>query len=186
MGNPASPKNAVIGSRVQFSGLDANAEVVGGENYIGELPPARMALVGQIRRIYLSQTQHNDPVLKVLYEATEGKYSGFSAWDNVVLNNKAAFKWKPLVVALGIEIEDLINSTRVDANDESDAGIRVVGIGALNLSGSNTVPVLFGVTYRNYEGTQQVGIAGVKPRKGVNFQLDTPSTQKAAAPESTF
>lgn len=188
----ATPKNP--GTLVKFGNLDATAEVVGGENYIGELPPARMALPGQIRRVYLSQTQNNDPVLKVLYEVTEGKFLGFSAWDNVTLNNKAAFKWKPLVAAMGIDINDLINSTRVDPNEESDAGLRVVGIGTLDLSGDKGVPVLFGVTYKNYEGTQQTHVAGVKPRKGVTFLPMTENGKengnapaaKAAATEGPF
>jgi len=178
----ASATTEVKGALVQFA-LDANAEVVGGENYIGDLPPARQALPGKIRRVYLAHTANHDPVLKVLYEATDGKYAGFSAWDNVTLNNKAAFKWRPLVEAMGVTVDELISSTRVDVNAESvsEAGLRVISIGALDLSGDNGVPVFFGVTYRNYEGTQQVSVAGVKPRRAV-FTADAPAWQKVDEP----
>lgn len=159
------------GALIKFAALDANAEVIGGETYIGELPPARMALPGQVRRVYLAQTANNDPVLKVLYEVTEGKYTGFTAWDNVTLNNKAAFKWKPLIDALGVSTVELTTGTRVNPDEESDAGLRVISIGKLDLSGNTGVPVYFGVNYRNYEGTQQTSVAGVRPRtRAITFE----------------
>lgn len=154
------------GALVTFNNLDEDAVVLGGTNYIGEMPPANKALPGHIRRVYLSQTTNNDPVLKVLYEVTEGAYTGFIAWDNVTLNNKAAFKWQPLLAALGIGARELKTATRVDPEDESEAGMRVVSIGALDLSGDNTVPVTFGVSYKKYDGILQVTVAGVLPRKG--------------------
>lgn len=154
-----------LGTVVSFDNLDENAEIIGGENYIGDLPPARKALPGQIRRVYLTATANDDPILKVLYEVTDGRYTGFTAWDNVTLTNKAAFKWKPMVDAMGITVQDLIRKTRVDPNQESQAGLRVIAIGDLDLSGDYGVPVFFGVLYSNFDGIQQIGLAGVKPRR---------------------
>lgn len=149
--------------KVTFS-ISENDEVKGGEEYIGDLPPARKALVGVISRIYLSETMTGDPILKVLYTATEEKYAGFTAWDNVTLTPKAAFKWKPLVRALGVSVTDLATNTIINKNEESNAGVRVVRIGGLDLSGNNTVPVLFAVKYRKYDDIMQTDVIAVRPR----------------------
>jgi hypothetical protein len=151
------------GTPLNFS-ISENDEVKGGEEYIGDLPPARKALTGVISKIYLSETMTGDPILKVLYTATEDKYAGFTAWDNVTLTPKAAFKWKPLVKALGVSVNDLASGTVVDENEESNAGTRVVRIGRLDLSGDNTVPVLFAVKYRKYDEIMQTDVIAVRPR----------------------
>lgn len=139
--------------------------VIGGSEYIGELPPARKALAGEITKIYVDVTQNGNPILKVLYRASaESGYDGFTAWDNVTLTAKAAFKWKPLVEALGVSVNDLASRTVTDPNEETGAGTRVVRIGSLDLSGDNTVPVYFGVKYRKYNGIQQTDVIGVRAR----------------------
>lgn len=148
---------------MQFN-ISENDAVVSGEEYIGDLPPARKPISGVISKVYLSQTSKKDPILKVLYTATETLYSGFTAWDNVVLKPEAAFKWKPLVTALGISVNDLATRTVTDENDESGAGVRVVAIGDLDLSGENAVPVIFAVKYRKFDEIMQTDVIGVKPR----------------------
>lgn len=145
----------------------------GGSEYIGELPPPRKALAGEITKIYVDITQNGNPILKVLYRASaESGYEGFTAWDNVTLTAKAAFKWKPLVEALGITVSDLARRTVTDENEVTGAGTRVVRIGSLDLSGDNTVPVYFGVKYRNYNGIQQTNVIGVRPRALPNVISD--------------
>jgi hypothetical protein len=139
-------------------------DVVTSEEYIGELPPARQAIEGVISRIYLDKTAAGDPIFKVLYTATEERYAGFTAWDNVTLTKKASFKWSPLIEALGVTVGDLAHATDTDNDDKSGAGVRVVRIGALNLSKKNTVPVRFGVKYRKYDGVIQTDVATVRPR----------------------
>lgn len=155
------PSSAVV----TFSGLDANAEIIGGENYIGELPPAGKALPGIIRRMFLTDSSMGDPILKVLYEVTEGPYSGFTAWDNVTLNNKAAFKWQPLLRVLGVTPHELITDTRVNADDVTDVGRRVLGIGKCDLSDDATpVGCNFGVQYKTYDGVRTPHVIASKPR----------------------
>jgi hypothetical protein len=144
--------------------ISEDDKVTGGEAYIGDLPPAHKALAGVISKIYVTSTFAGDPILKVLYTATEDKYAGFTAWDNVTITAKAAFKWKPLVRALGISVMELATETVTDPEDESDAGIRVIRIGKLDLSGDNTVPVYFGVKYRKYDEVMQTDVAAVRPR----------------------
>lgn len=152
--------------------LDEKAEV-GSTDYIGDMPKPRQAMPGRIRRVYLAETFAGEPILKVLYEVTEGTYAGFTAWDNVTLNNASAFKWKPFIAALGISFTDLATGLHVDPDDKSGAGERVTKIGKLDLTGEG-IPVYFGVKYRNYEGIQQTDVAGVRPRTVV---------EKPAAPE---
>lgn len=142
--------------------LDEKAEV-GSTDYIGDMPRPREALPGRVRRVYLAETFKGEPILKVLYEVTEGKYAGYTAWDNVTLNNASAFKWKPFIAALAVTFADLATGLHVDPDDTSGAGERVTKIGKVDLTGDG-VPVFFGVRYRNYEGIQQTDIAGVRPR----------------------
>lgn len=145
-------------------GLSADAEVTS-TDYIGDLPPARKALPGALRRAYLAATEKGDPILKVLYEVTEGPFAGFTAWDNVTLINGAAFKWKPLADALGITYADFAGKgLTVDENDNSGAGNRVLTVGGKTLPDAGT-PVFFGVTYRTWQGSQQIEVAGVRYRK---------------------
>lgn len=147
--------------------------VIGGSEYIGDLPPARKALAGEVTKIYVDVANNGNPILKVLYRASvESGYDGFTAWDNVVLTAKAAFKWKPLVEALGVTVNDLATKTVTDENEESGAGTRVVRIGSLDLSGDNTVPVYFGVKYRKYDGIQQTDVIGVRSRALQNEIVD--------------
>lgn len=149
---------------LSFNITEDDATQIGTE-YIGELPPPRMALAGEIAKIYCDVTQNGEPVFKVLYRASiESGYDGFTAWDNVTLTAKAAFKWKPLVDAFGITVAELATGTVTDPNDESGAGTRVVRIGSLDLSGENTVPVFFGVKYRRYAGVMQTDVIGVRSR----------------------
>lgn len=149
---------------LNFNISEEDAATIGTE-YIGELPPPRMALAGEITKIYCDVTQKGEPVFKVLYRASvESGYDGYTAWDNVTLTAKAAFKWKPLIDALGISVQELATGTVTDPNDESGAGTRVVRIGKLDLSGENTVPVYFGVKYRRYEGIMQTDVIGVRSR----------------------
>lgn len=168
---------------VTFGGLDENAEIVGGENYIGELPPAGKALPGQIRRIFLTDASTGDAMFKVLYEVTEGPYTGFTAWDNVTLNNRAAFKWQPLLKVLGITAGDLKSGTRVDAENVTDVGRRVTGIGPCDLSGDNSVPCYFGVQYRSFDGIRTPHVVASKPRRIAN--VDAMDEFKPANDKST-
>lgn len=155
------PNSAVV----TFGSLDANAEVIGGENYIGELPPAGKALPGIIRRVFLTESSMGDPILKVLYEVTDGPYAGFTAWDNVTLNNKAAFKWQPFLRVLGVTPQELIRHTRVNADDVTDVGRRVLAIGERDLSDDeNPVGCHFGVQYRTFDGVRTPHVIGSKPR----------------------
>lgn len=161
------------GKLVAFTSLSADAEAIGGETYIGDLPPAYAALPGIVRRLYLAETKGNDPVIKVLYVCTDGKYTDFVAWDNVTLNNKAAFKWRPLCKALGVTPDDLIRRTRVDPTEDAELGLRIVAIGDLDMSGNNAVPVYFGVRYGTYNDAKQTYVAGVKPRAMSTAGLST-------------
>ncbi len=146
-------------------GLSADAEVTS-TDYIGDLPPARKALPGVMRRAYLAATEKGDPIAKVLYECTEGPYTGFTAWDNITLTNGAAFKWKPWADALGVSHADFAGKgLAVDENDNSGAGNRILAVGGKTLPVDSGVPVFFGVTYRTWQGSQQIDVAGVRPRK---------------------
>lgn len=145
-------------------GLSADAEVTS-TDYIGDLPPARKALPGVMRRAYLTTTEKGDPMAKVLYEVTEGAYAGFTAWDNVTLTNGAAFKWKPWADALGVSHADFASKgLTVDENDNSGAGNRILSVGGKTLPVDGGVPIFFGVTYHTWQGSQKIDVAGVRPR----------------------
>lgn len=155
-------------SVVKFTNLDENAEVIGGVKYIGEMPRPLVALPGVIRKIYLTESLTKEAMFKVLYEVTQGRYLGFTAWDNVTLNNKAAFKWKPLCEVLGITANELKTNTRVDPEDISEVGMRVTGIGTCDLAGDATVPCYFGVEYKMYDDVKSPAVAASKPRQVAN------------------
>jgi len=162
--------SVLTGTVVKFD-LDVDAPIIGTENYIGKLPPEREALTGRIRKMYLNQTQGDTPVpmIKVLLECIEGEYKGYTAWDNITLNNAAAFKWRPLVAVLGITAGDLVNATRVNPKDVTEAGLRIVGIGSVDTSNENDgTPIYFGMYYDTYNGVRSAKVAAIKPRSVSN------------------
>lgn len=148
---------------LSLSGLDVNAEV-GSVGYIGDLPRAKEKMAGVVRRLFLTQTTDGKPMLKVLYETTQTKYQGYTAWDNVTLTNESAFKWKPLLAALGVTAQDLV-SKGISADDAnaSDIGSPVVSIAGAKVPDGG-FPVFYGVSYRTYQGESQTDVAGVLPR----------------------
>jgi hypothetical protein len=162
-------------------GISEEDAVIGGSEYMGDLPPVRKPLSGEITKIYVDMATNGNPMLKVLYRANvESGYDGFVAWDNVTLTAKAAFKWKPLVEALGVTVQDLASRTVTDESEESGAGTRVVRIGNLDLSGDNTVPVYFAVKYRKYDGLLQTDVIGVRARSLDGLSEFAPETSKPA------
>lgn len=173
---------ADMGALVQFKNLNPDAPMVGGETYIGDLPPALKALPGFLKRIYLSSTTGNDPIFKVLYECTEGQYEGFHAWDNVTLNDGARFKWEPLIVIIGVTPQELVSATRVNPNDRTEAGMRVVGIGNVDLSQENKIPLYFGVQYKMHNSIQQTSVAGIKGRMA-SMVMSVPVPPPSSVPD---
>jgi|HubBroStandDraft_5_1064220.scaffolds.fasta_scaffold00014_23 hypothetical protein len=102
-------------------------------NYEGEQPPKGTILVGVVKKIWWTYTQNNDPMLKVLWEAdgnigSREKFNGCPVWDNIVLNAKGKFRWKPFLDALGLTLRD-IKSNMVLASDDDNMGAPIEKIG---------------------------------------------------------
>lgn len=155
---------------LSLSDLDVNAEV-GSVGYIGDLPRAKEKMAGVVRRLFLTQTSDGKPMLKVLYETTQPKYQGYTAWDNVTLTNESAFKWKPLLAAIGVTPQDFVTKgISADDGKASDIGSPVVSIGGTKIPESG-FPVYYGVSYRTYQGESQTDIAGVLPRVSADSTL---------------
>lgn len=150
---------------VRLGNLDTDAPIIGGQKYIGDLPPSNKKLVGIIRRMHLTTSKGNDPVIKVLYECTAGPYDKFVVWDNVTLNNAARFKWQPLIDAIGVTVDDLITTIKIVKDDDSEVGKRIVSIGKVNFFDDDPpVPVYFGVEYKRFQDVTSPVLAAVHPR----------------------
>lgn len=127
--------------------FDISSEIPEAENYeyVGELPPARKYVEGNLARMYMFATQHGVPMLKVIYRATETEFEGYTAWDNVTLSSESAFKWQPLCKILGVDPETLATKTMIDPTIETNAGNPVVRVGDVI---PEDIPVRFAVKYR--------------------------------------
>lgn len=159
--------------------LSDDVDVVSEEGFIGELPKANEPIPGVVKRLYLSFTQSGKPILKPLYVCTEGKYAGYSAWDNITLTDRAAFKWKPFIKSIGVSTEDLNKriKTEAEVSDES-IGRRILSIGDVKFTDdAELVPITFAVKYRRFEGVTQTDVVGVKPRTGQRHVSDTKTRQ---------
>jgi hypothetical protein len=117
--------------------------------YEGEEPPNNARLTGNLKRMFLARDNEGTPMLKVLYQVEGGTYDGYPAWENVSLKPSAAFKWVPLCEdILKVKIEDLKKRTKIDRENETNAGWPVLSIGKRAIDGD--LPVTFTVGYRNY------------------------------------
>jgi len=118
--------------------------------YEGEEPPNNTRLSGVLKRMFLSRDNDGTPMLKVLYQAEGGNFDGYPGWENISLKPSAAFKWVPLCEEiLNVPIADLKSRTRIDRENETNAGWPVLFIGDRDIVGDN-IGVFFTVSYRNY------------------------------------
>lgn len=102
--------------------------------YDGEPPPKDTKLSMKVEKIWWTYTQNDDPMLKVILIADgnvgeEEQYEGCDIWDNITLNPKGKFRWKPFIDALGIKLADIKNKMVLDENDDPKMGAPVLKIG---------------------------------------------------------
>lgn len=131
-----------------FDISEADAEGVE-SSYNGPRPRARLLMPGEATA-FLTRDKNKAPMLKVLFKVTEGKYAGYTAWENASITPAAAFKWKELCDdVFMVTTEDLQKRTKIDLSKETNAGYRVKSIGDLNFE-NEVVPVMFAVAYRTH------------------------------------
>ena len=103
------------------------------EPYEGPEPPKGTILAGYVKRLYWTYTQNDDPMLKVLFIAsdntgTKAKFNGWASWDNIAITAPAKFRWKPFLDAYGLTIRDVKTKTMVEADAEGNMGDPIISI----------------------------------------------------------
>lgn len=108
------------------------------EPYSGPEPPANTLLDGDIKKIWLVDSQAGNKMLKVLFEAdgNEGdnaQYDGCPVWDNVVFTSKEAkFRWQPFLDMIGITLLDIKKRTTIEDDEGDNIGLVVEKIGKVS------------------------------------------------------
>jgi hypothetical protein len=131
------------------------------EEYDGPLPPNNLILSGYIKKIWATESQAGNDMLKVVFEADgntgERKvYNGWGGWDNVTLTPGTKFRWQPFFDVLGVTLADVKNKTVVDDEDDNN-GAHVLRIGKVKLDGVK-VPARIKVKREKYEGEWQAKV----------------------------
>jgi hypothetical protein len=105
------------------------------ESYSGEIPPTGYVFSGTIKKMWLSSTQNDDPMLIVLHVSdTDDDYYGLPSWDYLTLTEDAKFRWAPYFEVTGLSLRDVV--TKINLADEDDnIGSPVLNIGKWKLGG---------------------------------------------------
>ena len=102
------------------------------EPYDGPQPRAGIVLSGILKKAWWTYTAKEKPMIKVLFEAAgnEGErevFNGLPIWDNVVLQNNCAFRYKPFFAAIGVTMDDVSKKTNM-ADDDENQGAPILAI----------------------------------------------------------
>jgi hypothetical protein len=105
--------------------LDVEYEDRDFSEYDGEIPRSGTILNGQIKKVWFTISQNDNPMFRVLTEAqgNEGdsaEFNGLGVWDNVTFTPKAAFRYQPFLALFGLTIADVKQRTVV--GDEDNIG----------------------------------------------------------------
>lgn len=98
--------------------------------YQGAIPPKDTLLGGRVKNMWYTWTQNGDPMFKVIFEVEQpGEYDGLGVWDNVTMNSKSKWRWKPFIDALGIKLIDIKNRMDLEEEENEKLGRKVNRIG---------------------------------------------------------
>lgn len=129
--------------------------------YDGETPPANTLLDGDIKKIWLAESQAGNKMFKVVFEAAgnEGdlkEYDGYGVWDNVVFTSKEAkFRWQPFLDMLGITLRDIKAKTIV--GEEDNVGLVVEKIGKVDFTSPVPARIRTGIEKKGeYKGEGRI------------------------------
>lgn len=95
-------------------------------DYDGEEPPRGTILSGYVKKLWLSETRNQDPMLIALFEAAgnegdEEQYNGWATWEYLALIATAKFRWAPFFDVTGIALRDLIGkNSKLFVEEEDD------------------------------------------------------------------
>lgn len=95
-------------------------------DYDGEEPPKGTILSGFVKKLWLSETRNEDPMLVALFEAAgnegdEEQYNGWATWEYLALIATAKFRWAPFFEVTGIALRDLIGkNSKLFVEEEDD------------------------------------------------------------------
>ena len=105
-------------------------------NYDGEEPPKGTVLRGFVKKLWLSETRNDDPMLVALFEAAgneddEEQYNGWATWEYLALIATAKFRWAPFFEVTGIALRDIIGKkSRLWVEEDNDNfGVPIEKIG---------------------------------------------------------
>lgn len=136
-------------------------------SYGGEVPPNDTILTAYVSKIWWTRTNNDDPMLKVLVEASENEgeleeYNGLPAWENMALTTGAKFKWAPFFEHFGITMKDIKGKKVVVSDKEDNMGAPIEKIGAF-VPGSDESWCRIIVAREKYNGQWQAHVAGWLP-----------------------
>lgn len=125
------------------------------EPYDGPIPPSNKLLNGEVKKMWAATFNSGNEGLVILFEASgntgdNDKYNGFSTFERIALTPNMAWKYGPLLEALGITLDDVKSKTLV-AEDDDNVGTPIKKIGIMKLPKACAI-----ITKREkYEGETQ-------------------------------
>jgi hypothetical protein len=118
-----------LGADFDAEGLDeADYDDTEFPSYDGPLPPNNTWLTMRLTKAWQRYSSNSDLQFKTILVAGGGDYDGLTIWDNITFTEKAAFHYRPWLLAFGITAKMIKSSTVVD-DDEGKFGHLVQRIG---------------------------------------------------------
>jgi hypothetical protein len=115
-------------------------EFEGYEEYTGDIPSTGTILGGHVSKMWLTYTKEDVPMLVVLTVADgDDEYYGLPTWDRIVLQESAAFRYKPFLAATGLTIKAIAGGGLDLADEDDNIGAPIVKIGKWLPGGNATV-----------------------------------------------
>src|SRR5215469_231383 len=135
-----------------------DAEFDDSARYEGEIPPEGTILRGYVSKMWATETQGGDHMLKVLWVADENEgdleeYNGLAVWENLVMTTAAKFKWAPFFSLFDIKVSDVKNKTKIE-NEDDNVGAPIISIGSWEV-GSDEAWCRIVIHRRRWQGNWQ-------------------------------
>ena len=139
---------------------DEEYEDNGFEPYDGPVPGDKVILSGQVKKLWLKQSNAGDYMFKVLFEADGNQdnrkvFDGWPCWDNVLFSlPQCKFMWQPFLDSLGITLKDI--HARTIIGEEDNVGTVVDKIGKVEFPADIRI-LTATVKKGEYKGKVEVG-----------------------------
>jgi len=130
-------------------------------SYDGKVPPNGTIVGGNVKKMWWTRTQNDDPMIKMLFQADDsthdGEYEDLPVWENMALTAGAKFKWAPFLDFFGLTLKEVKTKTFVADEDDPQMGAPILKVGTWEVDGEESFARIV-VKRERYDGNWQAHV----------------------------